>query len=158
METSRDSSPSAGTDMTGGQLEAFARSDLAAAVLMERIVRGAYDTRNSSEIQPLQWSILRYLDGFAEDRCTLTLITSFLGLTHAPVSRAVRTMRDRGLVRQRSHPRDARSAIILLTDAGRSALELDPIRKIALLLGTLPDADRSAIKRALRSIAIELAS
>ncbi|MBL3567766.1 hypothetical protein JMM59_22585, partial [Rhodovulum sulfidophilum] len=45
METSRDSSPSAGTDMTGGQLEAFARSDLAAAVLMERIVRGAYDTR-----------------------------------------------------------------------------------------------------------------
>ncbi|WP_414898688.1 MarR family winged helix-turn-helix transcriptional regulator [Rhodovulum sp. YEN HP10] len=144
--------------MTGGQLDAFAISDFAAAVLMERIVRGAYETKNSSEIQPLQWSILRYLDRCAEDRCTLTLITGFLGLTHAPVSRAVRTMRDRGLVRQRSHPRDARSTIISLTDAGRDALELDPIRKIALLVCTLPDADRSAIKRALRSISVDLSS
>ncbi|RBO55181.1 hypothetical protein DSD19_00055 [Rhodovulum sp. BSW8] len=147
-----------GVCTTKRNLEALRRSDLAAAVLMERIVRDAYDSKSSSAIQPLQWSILRYVERSPEDRCTLTLIASYLGLTHAPVSRAVRTMRDRGLVGQRSHPRDARSAIISLTEAGRAALELDPIRKIGLLVGTLPDSERAAIKRALRSIAISLSS
>ena len=37
------------------------KASLAAAVLLERLIRDTYTARHSSEIQPLQWSILRYL-------------------------------------------------------------------------------------------------
>jgi len=35
------------------------KTAVAAAVLMERLIRDAYPARQSSQIQPLQWSILR---------------------------------------------------------------------------------------------------
>ncbi|TCP43156.1 MarR family winged helix-turn-helix transcriptional regulator [Rhodovulum marinum] len=132
----------------------FDRSDLAVALLMERIVRGAYDTRQSHEIQPLQWSILRYLARYPAEGRTLTRIATYLDLTHAPISRALRTLRGRGLVSTEANPADARSSILSLTEAGWAALELDPIRKIAQRVAALPEPDRDAVKRALRVMAV----
>ena len=61
----------------------------ASAVLLEKIFRNAYENRRSSEVQPLQWSIMRYLVHASEDRRTVVWLASFLGMTHAPVARAV---------------------------------------------------------------------
>jgi len=140
--------------MDEAEQSAFDRSDLAVALLMERIVRGAYDARASREIQPLQWSILRYLGRFPVERRTLTRIAAYLDLTHAPISRAIRTLKTRGLVAVDPNPSDARSSIVSLTESGRATLELDPIRKIARSVRDLPDADRRAIRRSLRAIAL----
>lgn len=132
------------------------RSDLAAAILMERIVRGAYDARKSDEIQPLQWSILRYVDRFPGEHCTLTRIAGYLGLTHAPISRAVARLRKRDMLRIEDHPSDARSQVLRLTEKGTDALNRDPIQKIARRFHTLPDRDRDAMKRSLRALALKL--
>ncbi|WP_074218839.1 MarR family winged helix-turn-helix transcriptional regulator [Rhodovulum sp. ES.010] len=129
---------------------------MAVALLMERIVRGAYDgARRSGEIQPLQWSILRYLQSYPPERRTLTRIAAYLDLTHAPISRAIRTMGARGLVEMDDNPDDARSHIVSLTECGRAALRADPIRKIADRIAILPEADRLAMRRALRGMALD---
>ncbi len=134
------------------------RSELAAAMLLEKIVRDTYSAKSSKEIQPLQWSILRYLDRNPSQRCTMSWIKSFLGLTHAPVVRAISKLVSRELVRQEPNPNDARSNLLYLTDQGKRALELDPIAKVAIRMKELPDEERKTLMRSIRSLALSTAS
>lgn len=134
------------------------RSELAAAMLLEKIVRDTYSAKSSKEIQPLQWSILRYLDRNPPQRCTMSWIKSFLGLTHAPVVRAINTLVSRELVRQEPNPNDARSNLLYLTDQGKRALELDPIAKVANRMRELPEEERTSLMRSIRSLALSPAS
>lgn len=130
------------------------RSELAAALLLEKIVRDTYSAKASKEIQPLQWSILRYLERNPTPRCTMSWIRSFLGLTHAPVVRAINTLVSKGLVRQEPNPDDARSNLIILTDLGISSLEQDPISKIANRMKMLPDDERKTLMKSIRSLSL----
>jgi DNA-binding MarR family transcriptional regulator len=131
------------------------RGDLAAALLIEKIVRGTY-TKNSTEVQPLQWSILRYLERAPEPRCTMTWIRSFLGLTHAPVVRAIKTLVNRGLVEQLDNPSDARSNILRLTHKGCETLAFDPMLSVALRIQKLPEVEREQFKKIVRAITMDL--
>ncbi|MEO1363018.1 MAG: hypothetical protein AAFU86_04485, partial [Pseudomonadota bacterium] len=54
---------------------------IASIILLERFVRDIYPSRESSAIQPLQWSILRYLARMPADQCEVRFIAKFLGLT-----------------------------------------------------------------------------
>ncbi len=134
------------------------RSELAAAMLLEKIVRDTYSAKSSKEIQPLQWSILRYLDRNPAQRCTMSWVKSFLGLTHAPVVRAINTLVSRELVRQEPNPNDARSNLLFLTEQGKRALELDPIAKVANRMRELPEEERKTLMRSIRSLALSTAS
>lgn len=122
----------------------------AVAVLLEKIVREAYENRLSSEVQPLQWSILRYLGSEQEDRCTVGWISSFLGVTHAPVVRAIQTLQKRNFVMQIANPLDARSKIVKLTDEGWQQLSNDPLLAVANRIDGLSEEDRLALMSAVR--------
>ncbi len=121
---------------------------------MERVVRDAYGSMCSSEIQPLQWSILRYLDAFPKRRCTMSLVAAFLGLTHAPVVRAISTLVKRGLVEQVANPEDARSKLLVLSKTGVEMLHTDPILKIVERLWALPEIDLITFKKSIRAMAL----
>lgn len=124
----------------------------ASAVLLEKIVRDAYEKRQSSEVQPLQWSILRYLGAEGAERCTIVWISSFLGITHAPVVRAVQTLQKRGYVSQEVNPDDARSKIVRLTEKGWLQLNSDPLRVIAQRIDTFDDDDKIALMTAIKQL------
>ena len=93
-------------------------SELAAAVLLERLIRDSYGPRRSSDIQPLQWAILRHLERCGAERTNLSAVTQGVGLTLSPVSRAVSTLADRGLVKRVSNPENAREVLVTLTPLG----------------------------------------
>jgi len=116
----------------------FNRSAKATALLLERIVLGIYRSRQSNEVQQLQWSILRYLENAAQRQKTIGQIASYLGLTHAPVARAVNVLIERKLVAKVRNPNDGRSQIVSLTSEGLKILDTDPIHGIAAEITQLP--------------------
>lgn len=124
----------------------------ASAVLLEKIVRGAYDKRRSSEVQPLQWSIMRYLGSASEERCTANWIANFLGLTHAPVGRALKTLESRNYVSLVSNPADGRSKIIKLTEDGWAMLRADPLIAIAQQIEQLEDPEKASLMTAVKQL------
>lgn len=128
---------------------------IASIILLERFVRELYPSRESSAIQPLQWSILRYLSRMPGERCEVRFIAQFLGLTRAPVTRAVAKLESRNLVCQRSNADDARTKTIYLTASGETALEYDPIIDAVARIRTLPVDTQQQFINSVRSIALE---
>ena len=127
---------------------------VAAALLMERAVRNIYEDKSSSAIQPLQWAILRYMASAATSDARVATIAKYLGLHHAPVSRAVATLVKRGLIEKQPGRSDLRTAPFELTLKGRDLLKVDPILKIASQITLLPEGERSAFERAMRNLAL----
>ncbi|WP_162791963.1 MarR family winged helix-turn-helix transcriptional regulator [Pseudosulfitobacter sp. DSM 107133] len=137
--------------MTGQNVD---KTTMAAAVLLERMIRDTYSARHSSEIQPLQWSILRYLARTPEDQRQLRRIAPFLNLTPAPVARAITTLAQRGLVTQSVSAADSRIKTITLTNLGLEALLEDPIVDVAARIDALPDLERMNFIRSVRTLAL----
>lgn len=129
-------------------------SEVAVAVLMEQVVRSAYRARRSGEVQPLQWTILRYLSLSPEQDRDLASIAAYAGVTPAPASRAVRTLEDRGFVQKERHLEDRRALSVRITRQGLEALENDPILEIANRLKELSEKEIDVISRALRKLAL----
>jgi len=127
---------------------------VAAALLMERTVREIYTDRSSSAIQPLQWSIMRFLKSAATSDAHVSSISRYLGTSHAPVSRAISTLIRRGLVERDSAPEVSRRSPVVLTLAGMEMLKSDPILKVAERLEELPEDERRSLERALRHLAL----
>lgn len=127
---------------------------MASVVLLERFVRDIYPSRQSSSVQPLQWSILRYLDRMPTDRCEVRYIAKFLGLTRAPVTRALATLATRNFVTHDISPDDARNKTFKLTELGRAQLARDPIILAAERIRTLPEDEQEQFIRAIRTIAL----
>ena len=127
---------------------------VAAALLMERTVREIYDKRSSSAVQPLQWSILRFLQSAPTTDARVATIAAYLGTNHAPVSRAVSTLTKRGLVEKVTGPGSSRRSPLVLTKLGRETLKNDPIFKIAEKIHTLPEGEKRLFERILTNMAL----
>ncbi len=131
-------------------------SDVAAALLIEKIVRAAYPSREPGAIHPFQWSILRFLARVPEEQQTAHMVAKYLGVTAAPTSRAIQTLVKKGMVEQIKNETDGRSFRLRLTPAALLALEEDPLLRLAASVGDLPDAQRTPFKKALESIVMQV--
>ncbi|MEM6374932.1 MAG: MarR family transcriptional regulator [Pseudomonadota bacterium] len=127
---------------------------LATAILLETLVRSAYADRRSGSVQPLQWSILRYLRQTAPDPRSLQAIARYVGVTAAPASRAVDTLNKRGFLTKKRNPDNARSVSIAITSQGLELLENDPLFAIGEQIRQLPAEERSAFIRTLRHLVL----
>lgn len=114
------------------------KSAMATALLLERIVLGIYRSRQSKEVQQLQWSILRHIEDPTQRQNTVGQIATYLGLTHAPVARALNVLIERKLVVKVRNPNDGRSQLVSLTSAGHQMLDADPMHGIAAEIKRLP--------------------
>lgn len=132
------------------------RREFGSALLMERIVRAAYENKHSTAIQPLQWSILRYLDGASLSERDISTISRHVGLTSSPVSRAIGALERRGYLKKGPHPRSKRSVAVTLSPKGLAILQSDPILKVARLLRELPEGERGPFARVLGKLALKL--
>lgn len=128
---------------------------VAAAILWEQTVRDVYDERASSAVQPLQWSILRFLDASPTSDARVATIAKYLGKNHAPVSRAIGTLIKRNLIEKLGGAAAIRTSPITLTSKGRELLENDPINKLAEEMRQLAPRERQMLEEILTRLALK---
>jgi DNA-binding MarR family transcriptional regulator len=129
--------------------------EVAVAVLMERMVRDMYPEKSSSAVQPLQWAIMRYLRTAPVSKARVATIADYLGTTHAPVSRAVATLKRRGLVESAAGTNGTqRRAPLQLTSCGLDALNNDPILSLAERVKSLSQPERESFERIISQLSL----
>ncbi len=136
-------------------METGDRSDLAAAILIDKLLNDAYVDRGPGQISRLQWSILRCLARATPEQKTPTWIARFVGLTLAPVTRALDSLNRRGLIVRTKSASDGRQTTVSLTGSGRQILDLDPLKSLAALISRLPEDQKNQFKQTLQTISIQ---
>ena len=126
------------------------------AHLIEQVCRFAYEDRRPEALHSVQWSALRYFARANEQVRTVNGLAKYLGVTSAPASRTAASLVKRGLVDVHQSPRDARSNIFTLTEAGVALLEDDPIGKVAHLLAEMCEEDLKRLAAALDNVHAKL--
>jgi DNA-binding MarR family transcriptional regulator len=100
------------------------------ARLLEQTARAVYDARGPKAIHAGQWAVLRYLARAGRQARTVGGVATYLGVTHAPASRAVSSLARKDLVTVKADPEDRRVRRIDLTAAGKALLEHDPVHRL----------------------------
>ncbi len=129
---------------------------MAMSILLESIIRTTYSQKSPGELLPLQWSIMRYLNGSSAQHASISYVARFLGLTHAPVSRSVATLKKRGLVESVATPEASRGAALVLTHKGHIALLSDPLKKVATAIDLLPEEMARCLALGVERLTLEL--
>ena len=114
---------------------------VAAATLVELLEvasRSIHSVGYAEGLYPAQWTALRYLDRETGELPTASGLARFQGLAIGPVSRTVRTLLQKGLIRKKDEQPGGRAEHLELTQAGRSVLRRDPMRP---LLETMEELD-----------------
>ncbi|SPH24410.1 hypothetical protein DEA8626_03462 [Defluviimonas aquaemixtae] len=134
------------------------RRSLGLASLFEQIVRATYDKRGPLNLQPAQWSALRYFDRAGVRARTVSGLAKYMGVTMGPASRAARALERRRLLISEKNTEDARSIVYTLTSLGQELMETDPLNRLAAAFDCLQAADLEVISRSLVNIAESLSS
>lgn len=112
----------------------------AVARLLEQTARAVYDERGPNAIHAGQWAVLRYLARAGRQARTVGGVATYLGVTHAPASRAVAALLRKDLVTVKADAEDRRVRRIDLTQAGRALLQHDPVHRLTQAIDTLGSA------------------
>ena len=123
------------------------------AVLIERLGRLLGNDAHASNLQPVQWETLRFLDRANRFSRTSSALTAYLGTTKGTVSQTVKALEAKGLVRNRTNPKDRRRNQLSLSAKGKKRLAQDPMEKMLEATETLPadtiDSMASGLQRLL---------
>jgi DNA-binding MarR family transcriptional regulator len=100
------------------------------ARLLEQTARAIYESRGPQAIHAGQWAVLRYLAQAGKQARTVGGVATYLGVTHAPASRAVAALARKNYVTVKSDTEDRRVRQIDLTPQGRALLDHDPVHRL----------------------------
>ncbi|MGB5559580.1 MAG: MarR family transcriptional regulator [Paracoccaceae bacterium] len=126
------------------------------ATLYEQVVRSTYDKRGPSELQPAQWSALRFFQRAGTGARTVSGLAAYLGVTMGPASRAARALERNGLLVSERNPDDARSVIFTLTPDGAARLREDPLIRLVRALGKLDAPVQDALSQIVKDLSKSL--
>jgi PAS domain S-box-containing protein len=128
--------------------------NLAIAALFDQTARMAQSEHGG--VSPIQWAILRYLFRSRQAR-DQGQVEAYLGVSGASVVRDLSWLARRSLVKRTNDPASG-AEHFALTEYGRSALQFDPIRRLAKAIARLDDDRRTALADGLEAVADHLAS
>jgi DNA-binding MarR family transcriptional regulator len=124
----------------------------ALAELMELAGRSMHSIGYAEGLYPAQWTALRYFAKAPDGMRTASELARFQGLANGPVSRTVRTLILKGLVRKSAAQPAGRAEHLELTPEGAAFLALDPALAIVEAIDTFSPAEREALANALESV------
>ena len=127
------------------------------ARLLEQTARAVYDSRGPKAIHAGQWAVLRYLARAGRQARTVGGVATYLGVTHAPASRAVASLARKDYVTVKPDPEDRRVRRVDLTSAGRALLEQDPVHKLTDAIDALSSEKRKDLAAMLENLYARLA-
>lgn len=129
----------------------------ALARLLEQTARAVYESRGPKAIHPGQWAVLRYLARAGKQARTVGGVAVYLGVTHAPASRAVAALARKQLVTVKADAEDRRVRRIDLTPSGRNLLSQDPVHRLSSAIGALEPHLQQQFAKALEIVHERLA-
>lgn len=127
-------------------------SAAALAQAFELAMRLAHARAHAEGLYPAQWAALRYFKTARGERRTAISLARYQGLAFGPVSRTVRTLVARGLLRKAGSAGRGRSEIVELTPEGEAQLQRDPLALLAPALLRLSPTAKEGLSVALASI------
>lgn len=103
-------------------------------------------------LYPAQWTALRYFAKAPEGARTASSLARFQGLANGPVSRTVRTLLHKNLVKKALRQPAGRAEHLEVTETGYDLLARDPIQGIVGALELLSDNERRSLASALENV------
>lgn len=103
-------------------------------------------------LYPAQWTALRYFAKASDGTRTASALARFQGFANGPVSRTVRTLISKGLLRKSQNQPAGRAEHLEVTDNAKAILDRDPTQVIADAIATLSDEEKEALERALKKV------
>jgi DNA-binding MarR family transcriptional regulator len=103
---------------------------------LERLTRLIRADEHTGDLNPAQWSALRYLSRCNRFSNAPAALTRYLGATKGTVSQTLIALERKGLIEKSVRPGEARSVILSLTEEGEKRLLADPWNILDELLGS----------------------
>lgn len=103
-------------------------------------------------LYPAQWTALRFFAKAPDGSRTASSLARFQGFANGPVSRTVRTLISKNLLRKAEPQPAGRAEHLEITDNARSILDHDPTAAIADAMQRLSETERAALERALKAV------
>ncbi len=126
------------------------------ARLVEQTSRAIHSRGHSHGLFPAQWTALRYFAGADPSLCSSSALAAYQGMAFGPVSRTVRTLIAKGLVRKVGVATPGRFELVALTQTGRALLASDPMTEVVEAIEGLSAPDRHSLAVALEAIVFRL--
>lgn len=120
--------------------------------LLELAGRSMHSIGYADGLYPAQWTALRYFARASDGTRTASALARFQGFANGPVSRTVRTLISKGLLRKSQNQPAGRAEHLEVTDNAKAILDHDPTQVIADAIATLSEAEREALERALKKV------
>ena len=124
----------------------------ALAELLELAGRSMHSIGYAEGLYPAQWTALRYLAKAPDGMRTASELARFQGLANGPVSRTVRTLIQKGLVRKSASQPAGRAEHLEVTEEGAAFLDRDPALAIVEAIGAFSREEREALANALENV------
>lgn len=131
-------------------------SAAALAELLELVARKIHSMGHADDLFPAQWMALRYFARAQLNMRTASELARFQGMAIGPVSRTVRKLVEKGLLRKSDEQPRGRAEWLEVTALGWKLLEIDPLQALEETLTTLPEGSRLALAVALEAIVRQL--
>jgi DNA-binding MarR family transcriptional regulator len=142
------------SQITSDERVATPKSIPAAALteLTELASRAMHSLGYVAGLYPAQWTALRYFSRAGDGLRTASELARFQGLATGPVSRTVRTLLLKGLIRKSDNQPAGRAEHLEVTATGRDMLTRDPLREVTAAFDKLGDGEREALANALEIV------
>lgn len=108
------------------------------ARLVDQVARAMHSIGHGAGLFPAQWTALRYFRDATAPHNTAMGLARFQGLAFGPVSRSVRTLIEKGLLKKAGSAGRGRSESIELTQMGRALLAADPLLVVVRAIDEMP--------------------
>jgi DNA-binding MarR family transcriptional regulator len=122
------------------------------ARLLEQTARAVYESRGPKAIHAGQWAVLRYLARASRQTRTVGGVATYLGVTHAPASRAVAALARKNFVTVKADSEDRRIRRIDLTASGKALLDHDPVHRLTAAIEALSGAQQKEFAATLETL------
>lgn len=137
-------------------------SSFATAEVISQIVRLTSGPSFVGGLNPAQWAALRYFGRVGLQACTVTAFARYHGTSKGTASQTIAALTRKGMVERLQDASDRRLVHFVLTEAGRTALDNDPIRLVAEAVADLSPEEQATLatllEKIVRSILVQRAA
>jgi DNA-binding MarR family transcriptional regulator len=120
--------------------------------LLELAGRSLHSIGYADGLYPAQWTALRYFSKASDGARTASALARFQGFANGPVSRTVRTLISKGLLRKADNQPAGRAEHLEITENARTILEHDPTAAIAEAISNFSADEKAALEHALKEV------
>jgi len=131
-------------------------SAAALAELLELVARKIHSMGHADDLFPAQWMALRYFARAQMNMRTASELARFQGMALGPVTRTVRKLIEKGLLRKSAEQPRGRAEWLELTELGWSLLKVDPLQALEEAVAGLPEGNKLSLAVALETIVRQL--